>query len=52
MSKPFMNRLLLENSNKPDEQTPVASGKDLVPEWNQARSFIPWETLLKSQDIR
>jgi hypothetical protein len=30
----------------------VASGKDLVPELNQARLFIPWEILLKNQDIR
>jgi hypothetical protein len=52
MSKPLINRLLLENSNKPNKQTPVASGKDLVPEWNQTRSFIPWEIPLKSQDVR
>jgi hypothetical protein len=52
MSKPLINRLLLENNNKPDKQTLVVLGKDLILEWNQARSFIPWETLLKSQDIR
>jgi 4-hydroxybenzoate polyprenyltransferase len=30
MSKPLMNRLLLENSNKAAEPTPKVSGKELV----------------------
>ena len=40
MSKPLMNRLLLENSNKLADKTPATSEKILVPKWNQDRSFI------------
>ena len=40
MSKPLMNRLLLENSNKPADLSPETLGKDSVPEWNQNRSVI------------
>ena len=32
MSKPLMNRLLLENSNKPADLSPETSEKVLVPE--------------------
>ena len=32
MSKPLMNRLLLENSNKAEEQTLVTSGNHSVPD--------------------
>ena len=40
MSKPLMNRLLLENSNKPEEQILVISGNCLVPDWNQNSLFV------------
>jgi hypothetical protein len=52
MSKPLMNRLLLENSNKAAEETPATSGNVEVPEWNQDGSFILWETPRKSEDVR
>jgi 4-hydroxybenzoate polyprenyltransferase len=52
ISKPLMNRLLLENSNKAVEQTPRTSKKDQVPEWNQDSSFIVFKTPQKSEDIR
>ena len=52
MSKPLMSRLLLENSNKLEEQTSATSGNHLVPDWNQNNSFIEWVTPQKSTDIR
>ena len=52
MAKPLMNRLLLENSNKPDEQASNASKKKPVPEWNLEESIIAWETPKKSEDVR
>jgi hypothetical protein len=52
ISKPLMNRLLLENNNKSVEQTPGISRKRLIPEWNQDRSLIPWKTPQKNKDIR
>ena len=51
MSKPLMNRLLLENSNKAAEQSLEASAKDLIPEWNQDRSLVAFETPQKSQKV-
>jgi hypothetical protein len=44
ISKPLMNRLLLENSNKLADKTPATSEKILVPEWNQDGLFIEWKT--------
>ena len=52
MSKPLMNRLLLENSNKAAEQTLGTSAKDPVPEWNQDQSLVAFKTPQKSEDIR
>ena len=47
-----MNRLLLENSNKPDKQALNASKKKPVPKWNLEESIIAQETPKKSEDIR
>ena len=44
MSKPLMNRLLLENSNKAAEQTPGTLAKDFIPEWNRDSSFVAFQT--------
>ena len=52
MSKPLINRLLLENSNKSTEETSEASNKELVPDWNLDGSIIAWETPQKGEDIR
>jgi len=52
MSKPLMNRLLLENSNKAAEQTSGTLAKDLVPEWNQDHSLVAFKTPQKSEDVR
>ncbi len=52
MSKPLMNRLLLENSNKPTEQATKTLEKELGPDWNVEGSFINWETPQRSKDIR
>ena len=52
MSKPLINRLLLENSNKAAEQTLGTSAKDLVPEQNQDQSLVAFKTPQKSEDIR
>ena len=52
MSKPLMNRLLLENSNKPADLSSETLGKVLVLEWNQNRSVIELWTPEKSEDIR
>jgi hypothetical protein len=52
MSKPLMNRLLLENSNKLEEQTLATSRSLVVPEWNQDSSAIEWVTPQKSVDVR
>jgi hypothetical protein len=52
MSKPLMNRLLLENSNISVEQASETSKRKLVPEWNFDGSIIAWETPQKSEDIR
>ena len=51
-SKPLLNRLLLENSNKPVEQTLITSGKDLVLKQNQSKSLILQIIPKKSEDIR
>ena len=40
MSKPLMNRLLLKNNNKPEEQTLATSENYLVPNWNQNSLFV------------
>jgi hypothetical protein len=47
-----MNRLLLENSNKPTEQATKTLEKELGPDWNVEGSFINWETPQRSKDIR
>ena len=52
MSKPLMNRLLLENSNKLDDTPLKTLGEVLVPEWNQDNSFGEWWTPQKSEDVR
>ena len=52
MSKPLMNRLLLENSNKPADKTLVTSEEILALEWNQDGLFIEWKPPQKSEDIR
>ena len=52
MSKPLMNRLLLENSNKPADLSLETLGKVLVPEQNQNRLVIKLWTPKKSEDIR
>jgi hypothetical protein len=52
MSKPLMNRLLLENSNQLATQTLEALGQQGDLEWNLNRSSIKWTTPQKSQDIR
>jgi len=52
MSKPLMNRLLLENSNKLADPTPATLGNILVPEWNEDRSCIVWKTPQKGKDIQ
>lgn len=52
MSKPLINRLLLENSNKATESTTEALGKQLALDWNQEGSFIAWKTPQKSEDVR
>jgi hypothetical protein len=52
ISKPLINRLLLENSNKLVEQAPQTSEMELVLDWNADGSFIDWETPYKGDDIR
>jgi hypothetical protein len=47
-----MNRLLLENSNKPDDITSETLREVLVPEWNQDSLFREWWTPQKSEDAR
>jgi hypothetical protein len=42
MSKPLMNRLLLKNSNKPDDTTPETLRKVPVPKYNQDSLFGEW----------
>jgi hypothetical protein len=44
MSKPLINRLLLENSNKPIEQALKTLEKELILDWNLDGSIINWET--------
>jgi hypothetical protein len=52
MSKPLMNRLLLENGNKSAKQASKTLEEELVPDWSVEGSFIKWETPLKGKDIR
>ena len=52
MSKPLISRLLLENSNKPDDITSETLGEVPVPEQNQDSSFGEWWTPQKSEDIQ
>jgi hypothetical protein len=52
MSKPLINRLLLENSNKPDDTTPETLREVPVPKWNQDSLFGEWWTPQKSKDAR
>jgi 4-hydroxybenzoate polyprenyltransferase len=52
MAKPLMNRLLLENSNKLDAQTPGTSRNIQAPEWHNSQSSAKFQTPQKSADIR
>jgi 4-hydroxybenzoate polyprenyltransferase len=52
MSKPLMNRLLLENSNQQDKQALKTSRGELALDWNLNGSIIDWVTPQKSEDIR
>ena len=52
LSKPLINRLLLENSNQSIEQASETSRKELVPDWNLDGSAIDWVTPQKSEDVR
>jgi 4-hydroxybenzoate polyprenyltransferase len=52
ISKPLINRLLLENSNKAAEEPLQPSRKDVVPEWIQDSSFRVWKTPQKSKDVQ
>jgi 4-hydroxybenzoate polyprenyltransferase len=52
ISKPLMNRLLLENSNKSTEQASKTLEEELIPDWSVEGSFIEWETPLEGKDIR
>ena len=46
MSKPLMNRLLLENSNKQVQWAPKTLEEELVPDWNVDSSFIYGKPLM------
>ena len=52
VSKPLINRLLLENSNKLVDQAPKTLEMELAPDWNVDGSFVSWETPHKGKDIR
>jgi hypothetical protein len=52
MSKPLMNRLLLENSNKLNTQTPETSKDVQVPDWHESQSLVKVQTPRKSDDVR
>ena len=52
MAKPLINRLLLENSNKPDAQTLGTSGNVQTPEWHDSNSAAKFQTPQKGDDIR
>jgi hypothetical protein len=52
MAKPLISRLLLENSNKRDNNTPETSKDIKIPEWHNDNSVVEWETPYKSTDIR
>jgi hypothetical protein len=52
MSKPLMNRLLLENSNQPATEPLDALGQAEALDWNLNGSFIEWDTPQKSEDVR
>lgn len=52
MSKPLMNRLLLENSNQ-SKGTPLGTPKsEPIPNWNADTSAIAWDTPQKGHDVR
>ena len=52
MSKPLINRLLLENSNKQVQRTPKTLEEELVPDWNINSSFVYWEIPNGSKELR
>lgn len=52
MSKPLMNRLLLENSNKRADNASETSRNVKAPEWHTSNSIVEWGTPQKSADIR
>lgn len=52
MSKPLMNRLLLENSNKTNDQTPGTSQNGQAPEFHESQTLVKFQTPLKSDDVR
>jgi hypothetical protein len=47
-----MNRLLLENSNKLDNQAPETSRNVQAPEWHESQLIVEFQTPQKSDDIR
>ena len=52
MSKPLINRLLLENSNKQVIRAPKTLEAELALDQNINSSFINWETPNRGKDIR
>jgi hypothetical protein len=52
MSKPLMNRLLLENSNKLDNQAPETSRNVQAPEWHESQLIVEFQTPQKNDNIR
>ena len=52
MSKPLMNRLLLENSNKQVTRAPKTLEEELVLDQNVDSSFIYWETPNGGKELR
>lgn len=52
MSKPLMNRLLLENSNQLEDQTPGTSRNLQAPEWHESQSITKFQTPQKAVHVR
>lgn len=51
-AKPLLNRLLLENSNKLEEESRKRKAEELLPEWNTDQSIFKIPTPKKLDDIR
>jgi hypothetical protein len=47
-----MNRLLLENSNKLDNQAPETSRNVQAPEWHESQLIVEFQTPQKNDNIR